>query len=176
MSNTKSVVGTVVLSTAAAAASVFLYQSISEYGFQGTLRYIWEGEPYNPRIRTFLNTLEKAAKEITKQQSTIASIEEALERARLNSVDGASSTQVAKIWVETFRPKNLEKALAQLDNDIDKISSMVDGVVLAGDDSAGAELVKNKKKSLSKNLLLAGERTDALLASYKVLQEDSTPQ
>ena len=78
--------------------------------------------------------------------------------------------------METFRPKNLEKCLAQLDNEIDKISARVDGIVLAGDASSGADIVKKKKKNLSKNLLLAGERTDALLASYKVLQEDSTPQ
>lgn len=176
MPSAKGIIGTIALSTAAAATSFFLYQSVTEYGVEGTMRYIWEGEPYSPRIREYLNTLEKAATDLEKQQATIAAIEEALERARLNSVDGASTMEVAKVWVETFRPKNLEKCLAQLDNEIDKISARVDGIVLAGDASSGADIVKKKKKNLSKNLLLAGERTDALLASYKVLQEDSTPQ
>jgi hypothetical protein len=148
---------------------------VSQYGWDGTLRYIWEGDPYSPKVRHYMETLDDADQSRKSQERLIAAIEEALERARLDSIDDTKTTrEIVKAWITIFRPKNLEKSLSQLDTVLDKLAAKVDGILIsAADNSRVFQELKRRKKLLSKQLVLAMERTDALLASYRILQEQS---
>jgi hypothetical protein len=68
----------------------------------------------------------------------------------------------------------LEKALAGLDSKLDKVAAKIDGVLLSKTNSSShkVEELKKKKKLLSKKLVVDMERCDALMASYKVLQDE----
>jgi hypothetical protein len=44
--------------TVGVAVSIWLYQSVKNHGWEGTLRYIWEGEYYPEDIRSALELLE----------------------------------------------------------------------------------------------------------------------
>jgi hypothetical protein len=162
--------------TLSVAASYWMYQSVSEYGLEGTFRYIWEGDPYTPAIREYVETLEQAEKSRVTQELRINAIEEALERARLDSVDDVRTTkEVVRLWMANYAPKNLEKSLADLSNLLDRLAAQVDGIVLSkGDANASSHVLqelKRRKKLLSKQLVLDMERCDVLTASYQVLQE-----
>jgi hypothetical protein len=173
MSSTRNAIAVTATAAITAVTSYWLYQSASQYGWDGTLRYIWEGDPYSPKVRHYMETLDKADESIKSQERLIAAIEEALERARLDSIDDTKTTkEIVKAWVANFRPKNLEKSLSQLDTELDKMAAKVDGILIA-DNSRVFQELKRRKKLISKQLVLAMERTDALLASYQILQEQS---
>jgi hypothetical protein len=178
MSSTRNAIAVTATAAITAATSYWLYQSVCQYGWDGTLRSIWEGDPYSPKVRQFMKTLDESDESRKTQERLIAEIEEALERARLDSIDDTKTTkEIVKTWLANFRPKNLEKSLSQLDTVLDKLAAKVDGISISASDGADTSSVfqelKRRKKLLSKQLVLAMERTDALLASYQVLQEQS---
>jgi hypothetical protein len=176
MSSTRNAIAVTATASITAAVSYWIYQSASQYGWEGTLRYIWEGDPYSPKVRHCMETLDEADKSRKSQERLIAAIEEALERARLDSIDDTKITkEIVGAWLANFRPKNLEKSLSQLDSALDKLAAKVDGILISAQDgnSRVFQELKRRKKLLSKQLVLAMERTDALLASYQVLQEQS---
>lgn len=150
-------------------------QLVREYGFKGALRYIWEGEAYSSDIQTLLNTLNDAQEGRDTQESRLSAIEEALERARLDSVDDARATKAIVLrWIENYRPNNLETTLADLSDKLDKLASKVDSVALSEayvDSPRVLQDIRRRKKLLSKQLVLDMERCDAFLACYHVLRE-----
>ena len=165
--------------------AMYLKQSVDEYGWEGTLRYIWEGDAYTPELRNCVDTLEDAEIQRSLQESRIHTMEAALELARLNTVDDRrTSTEIVQQWMEYFAAEcpsmTLERTLADVSDKLDKIASKIDGVVLSSsinDSSSTSELIqqiKKRKKLLSKTIVLDMERCDALMASYQVLKEQST--
>lgn len=139
------------------------------------MRYIWEGDPYTPDIRNYIDSLEQAEKSRVTYGIRINAIEEALERARLDSVDDAkTSKEIVRLWVAYYAPQNLEKSLADLSHRLDRLAAQVDGITLGHfhSDSHTVKDLKRRKKLLSKQLVLHMERCDALLASYQVLGEE----
>lgn len=173
-----------VVAAAAAAAATYYYllrPSIEEYGWEGTLRYIWEGDAYTEHIRQYVDTLEDAEVERSVQESRIHGMETALELARLDSVDNDRriSKDVVDRWIVHYSPDgNLERTLADVSAVLDKLAAKVDGVVLSSslssDDNADTTLmrqIKQRKRILSKVLVNDMERCDALVASFQVLQE-----
>jgi hypothetical protein len=175
------------IATAAATVTVgivgamYLKQSIDEYGWEGTLRYIWEGDAYTPQLRNCVDTLEDAEIQRSVQESRIHTMESALELARLNTVDDRrTSKEIVQQWMEYFASEcptmSLERTLADVSDKLDKIASKIDGVVLSAsdDDDTTSDLIqqiKRRKKLLSKTIVLDMERCDALMASYQVLKE-----
>ena len=182
--------------SAAAAASYWMYQTVSSYGWEGTLRYIWEGDPYSPRVREFMDILDDCENSKQQQEEVIWNIEEALERARLDSIDddlpvvatrtaadssssssATTNKEVVRLWIRNFAPigGDLERSLAQLSHVLDELAAQVDSILVSmevgADNSQTWNEIKKRKKLLSKQLVLDMERTDALMASYKVLQE-----
>ena len=179
--------------SAAAVASYWVYQSVSSYGWEGTLRYIWEGDPYIPRVREYIEILESCESSKIRQEELIWNIEECLERARLDSVDDDTHTaestpstatattvttkEVVRLWVKNFSPigGDLVRKLAQLSHSLDSLAAQVDSILVSTEDAADNSRtwidIKKRKKLLSKQLVLAMERTDALMAAYKVLLE-----
>lgn len=161
---------------AVAAGAIFHKTLVEEYGWEGAIRYIWDGEPYPPTIQALLDVLAQAEKSRSAQVARLNAIEEALERARLDSVDDVKTNkEIVRRWAENYRPTNLEKALAEQSNILDKLAAQVDAVILAGKESDGNSRVvhdiKRRKKLLSKQLVLDMERCDAFVACYQVLHE-----
>lgn len=164
--------------TLTAAASYMLYRSIQEYGWSGTIRYIWVGDPYPDLAREYLQLLEKAAKSRSKEEKRLNEIEEALDRARLDSVDDTithqnkTTKEIVMAWIANY--PGLEKALAQSSHTLDRVAAQVDGVLLSKVDSNSkiSQNLKRRKKHLSKQLVLDMELCDALMVSYQVLQEE----
>jgi hypothetical protein len=156
----------------AAAASYMLYHSVSEYGWNGTIMLIWEGDPYTEQAREYLEILDSATRIQERQELEINIIEEALERARLDSVDDKDSISTKELWANYY-PSHLEKVLVGMSDKLDKVAAKVDGVLLSSRlDSAPQvfQKIRQKKKLLSKQLVLNMERCDALMASYEILQ------
>jgi hypothetical protein len=157
------------------ALGTFYKTLVCQYGWQGAFRLLWEGEPYSPRIQSLLDSLADAEKAIVKQEARMNAIEEALDRARLDSVDDAKvSKAIVKRWVENYHPKNLEKSIAELSSTLDKLAAQVDAVILSSSDiKQNCRLIqddiKQRKKTLSKQLVAAMERCDEYMACFQVL-------
>jgi hypothetical protein len=192
MSNNSRPIILVAATAASAAASFWLYKSVTSYGWEGTLRYVWEGDPYTPQVREYIDILDRVDDSRLHQESLIWTIEEALERARLDSVDDSETSsspksatdklsttnEIVLLWMSNFETVgrgDLEKNLAHLSTVLDKLAAQVDGVLVGAKDGADSSQtwteLKRRKKLLSKQLVLAMERADALLASFQVLQE-----
>ncbi|KAG7370259.1 hypothetical protein IV203_028005 [Nitzschia inconspicua] len=167
-------------------AGIVLYKTTKDYGWEGTLRYLWEGDVYSPELRHLVDTLEDAEIERSLQESRVHALEAALDLARLNSVDGQSSKEILRAWVDCFAAEtatgsaSLERTLADVSDKLDKIAAKVDGIVLSGSamsySSSNKDLVdriKARKKLLSKSIVMDMERCDVLMGSYQVMQEES---
>ena len=159
-----------------AAGVVLCEKLVKEYGWEGALRYVWEGEPYPSKSQELLDSIVETEKARLTLDSLLNAIEEALERARLDSFGDARTTKVIVLrWIENYRPRSLEKTLAEISESLDKLAGRVDSVVVAGadaeDNSRIIGEIRRRKKVLSKQLVLDMERCDAFIACYQVLQE-----
>ncbi|KAG7336790.1 hypothetical protein IV203_032376 [Nitzschia inconspicua] len=166
-------------------AGIVLYKTTKDYGWEGTLRYLWEGDVYSPELRHLVDTLEDAEIERSLQESRIHAMEAALDLARLNSVDGQSSKEILRAWVDCFAAEtatgsaSLERTLADVSDKLDKIAAKVDGIVLCGSTMSNSSIkdlvdrIKARKKLLSKSIVMDMERCDVLMGSYQVMQEES---
>ncbi len=162
---------------AALTAGVIFHQTlVVKYGWEGALRFVWEGEPYSPRIQAILDSLSEAEKSRVAQEARMNSIEEALERARLDSIDDVrTSKAIVNRWAANYGPLNLEKSLAELSATLDRLAAKVDAVILSSSDidknARVVQEIKQRKKLLSKQLVLDMERCDAFMSCYQVLHE-----
>ena len=159
-----------VAATAVLVAGAVLYRTVVlEYGWGGTIRYVWVGEPYSPQIQSIRGSLNDAEEKRALYQSRLSGIEEAFERARLDSVDDsvvvrwlpATKNRATKAivlrWVDYYKPRNLEIALGELSAALDKLAAEVDAVALSGTDADATtrvvQEIKRRKKLLSKQLV-----------------------
>lgn len=134
---------------------------VSEHGYEGALSYIWEGDPHLG-IRDRLDALEEVEGQASKQEKKLVRMEEALERSHLDSIDAADTSSVIAVW-QSHLPASfdLRTKLALLSSDFDKMAAKVDGVV-----SGGSDILKTKKRTLSRRLVELMERVDALISSF----------
>lgn len=182
--------GAAVTVAAGVATYLILHRSVEEYGWEGTWRYIWEGDAYSEQVRRdVVDVLEEVEVGRSVQEARLHGMETALERARLDGVDDVddgddrrTSRDTVERWIVNYAPDgNLERTLGDVSDMLDRLAARVDGVVLppAADDrdgSAGSQLmqqIRKRKKLLSKVLVNDMERCDALVASFQVLQEQS---
>jgi hypothetical protein len=174
------ILASAVVAATAIGVGTFLLKSLPEYGWEGTMRYIWEGDAYSPELRDVADTLEDAEIARSLQESRIHAMETALDLARLNSIDGQSLKEIVENWVDCFATDNgggqsLERTLADVSDKLDKIAAKVDGVSLSSFMSKNnkelVERIQKRKKLLSKNIVLDMERCDVLTGSYQVLRE-----
>jgi hypothetical protein len=154
------VVGTVVVA-GTAAASWWMYQSIQQYGWEGTLRLIWEGDPYSPDVREAIDKLDGAERSIEKQEKILNTLETSLQRACLDSVDDGIVVAEWIVVYTTATGQDLYNDLVRIDNDLDKLAASVDSVL-----SSSVDDIKKRKKLLSKQIVAMMERADYLLQSY----------
>jgi hypothetical protein len=167
-----------------AAASYLIYQAVSQYGWNGTLWYVWEGEPFSPRVRASMETLEQAGQKLHILENLIDAIElysyfqrhEAASESAprlLDSIDDDSEYSSALIkeigrvwWMADFSPPTLKTTLIKLKYTLDKLAAKVDGVPPCH----GQQDLKRRKRVLSKQIVLAMKRADKIFTFCKVLQ------
>ena len=139
---------------------------VHRYGFGGALRFIWEGDPHPESIREQLSSLRTAEKDIKRHVKIVATLEEGLQRARLDTIDDSDASAILDLWKQNL-PKNLQDLrtrLALLSTDLDKVASRLDQVLPP---QIGGEEVGQRKKSLSKSVVTLMERADALIDFFK---------
>jgi hypothetical protein len=113
--------------------------------------------------------LDEADKSRKSQERLLANIEGTLMRARYDSDYGTKTTK--ENWTTNFRPRDLRSTLAELDTNMFNLVAKVDGVLIYGvgdgpDSAHVLQELKERKQLLSKHLVQAMERIDALLEAY----------
>jgi hypothetical protein len=142
-------------------SSYWTYQLVNSYGWEGSLRYIWDGDPEPQRLRDRKGTLLKVEKKLNRITTVLSSLEEGLERARLDSVDGLDPSHIRELWAHNVPNKDLRQNLALLSYDLDQIASTIDQIV-----SSGEENIKAIKKTLSSRVVELMGRADLLIVAY----------
>jgi len=137
------------------------YRLVRQHGWQGALYYVWDGDPTLPYLRDRIAVLSSTEEKLEKKQLTISGLEEALQRARLDTIDGADMTDVRQLWAKYSRSKDLRQKLALLSHDLDQLAATLDRIESANDTS-----VQAKKKKLSSSVVLLMERTDQLITAF----------
>ena len=162
-----------------------LNRSVREHGWEGTLRLIWEGDPYDSDLRDAVDKLEEAELDLLatyRIDDRLKGLETTLDACTSSSPD---NTRLDKLWNQTWmehadnctsnndRPLTIERTLGDMSDRLDKIAAKIDGVILSSHQSNNflAQRVKDRKKRLSKAIVSEMERCDALMASYQVLKE-----
>jgi hypothetical protein len=153
-----------ILTTAAAVIGVQLawmsWRLVSNYGFDGALRLIWEGDHLLPEIREAMDTLDQIENDqLPKKQRKCQALETVLEGASLDSVDGGEVEVDTIVPTKTVVSGKIRTDLSGLSDAVDKLAFKVDSVESHGD----AE-VRQRKKALSKHLVILMERVDSLIS------------
>ncbi len=183
-----------VAATAVAAyAGYELNRSVQKHGWEGALRLIWEGDPYDPDLRDAVDRLEDAEFDLLathRIDDRLKGLERTLDEATTSS-SFTPEVPVYQLWNQAWmedpenkvgeddRPLTIERTLGYMSDRLDKIAARIDGVILSSaSDKSGtsnntflAQRVKERKKKLSRAIVSEMERCDALLASYQVLKE-----
>lgn len=157
------VAGVVVLGAAGISVVWWMYDNVNKYGWEGTLRYVWEGDHYTPDVRTAMDTLASKETTLAVYESMLECMEESLARGRLNSVDGS---EILQAWKSAHTPMNLEKDLARVSHGLDGAAAQVDAVFSSHIDA------RKKKKLLSQKVVGLMSRADKLMGQYRT--EDTT--
>jgi hypothetical protein len=152
--------GATATATATIAVSIWIYRCIQEYGCEGLVNYIWEGDPYTPETRAEMDRLDKAIKTVTKLEKKLERLEESLARGELSTVDDGCDDQLLIQWTLAYFPGNLETDLAACSDGLDKVAFKVDSI-------ESPKEVRQKKKETSRRIVVLMERTDELVNSYK---------
>ena len=174
-----------------------LNRSVQKFGWEGTLRLIWEGDPYDPDLRDAVDKLEDAEFDLRatyRIDDRLKGLEESLDTATATATS-STTHGIDMLWNQTWmdhpanrlgskdNPLTIERTIADMSDRLDKIAARVDGVILSSaltnekDDNKCtsniylATRVKARKKNLSMAIVAEMERCDALLASYQVLRE-----
>jgi hypothetical protein len=145
-------------------SSYWIYHCVSEYGFDGAIRYMWEGDPFPEKIRAYLDVLDDVEQSLEHEVNLLCSLEEGLERAELDCIDDSSPASVLKTWQSNCPIQDLQMQLAKLSYELDQYASRVDQVILSDEDQA---IIKQRKKAQSKRIVRFMERTDRLFTFYQ---------
>lgn len=152
-----------------------LNRSLQEYGWEGTLRLIWEGDPYDPNLRDAVNKLEDTEFDLRatyRIDDRLNGLEEALDTATANASSSVSNAAaVNMIWNQAWmnHPANrtrgtmsrncsndaitVEHTLADISDRLDKIAARVDGVILSFATTSSLDKIEASKKFTKINFL-----------------------
>ena len=189
-------IGLFAATVVAAYAGYELKRCISKNGWEGTLRLVWEGDPYPEYLRDAVDTIEDAEFDLRatyRIDDRLRGLEESLDTATSHVSSSASSSSDAtidKLWNDTWignpanssasnygsNPLNIQQTLADISDRLDKIAERVDSVVLSSvsdgtNNNFLEQCVRERKKKLSKAIVSNMERCDALLASLQVFRD-----
>ena len=144
-------------------STYWFYKFVQSYGWCGTLRYIWEGDPLSREIRQLVDILQAVSQSLDKIGVAILTLEKELERARLDSIDGASPADILNLWRTNlhYTEHDLRKHLATVSHDLDVMASKVDQIPTK-------EEVRQRKKELSSHTVLLMARADRLIEFFTI--------
>jgi hypothetical protein len=157
---------TIALSSVVTVSAFCLYQCVSQYGWEGTYWYIWEGSPYPPQVREEFCTLDDVEDSLEAEARILDRLEEAYERAQLDSIDGASDATLLELWNINLPKRNLEKLITRVNYNLDLYASKVDAVP-----SSKQSDLKIRKKKLSSRVVELMKRADVYVAHYQAGQQ-----
>lgn len=143
-------------------SSYWCYRLVRQYGWDGALRYIWEGDPLPRDVRECVDALENASKGLTEQETIILLLEEGLERAHLDTVDESGHAAILDAW-----RTNLPLAQPDIRGDLAKASAALDQLAADIDQVPNQETVRPTKKDLSHRVVALMERIDVLIDFFK---------
>jgi hypothetical protein len=138
------------------------YRLVRRYGWEGALRYIWEGDPLPHDVRECIDTLEKASKGLEEQETVISSLEEGLERAHLDTVDESSHAAILEAW-----RVNLPRTQQDIRGNLAMASAKLDTLAADIDQVENKETVRQTKKDLSRRVVDLMVRIDLLIDFFK---------
>ena len=161
---------TLAVTSVTVTSTYFLYQCVSQYGWEGTYWYIWEGDPYPPNVREEFHALDQVETSLRKEERSLDRLEEAYERAKLDSVDGSSEALIVTLWdtnlLNSYKKKKnamtLEKLLAKVSYNLDQYAAKIDSVP-----SKKHRDLKPRKKEISNQIVQLMQRADVYVARYK---------
>lgn len=152
-------------------SSYWLYRNIRNYGVEGTLRILWEGDPCTDEERSCLDKIQLIQQKIDTSEAAINILEEGLERAKLDSVDlgdAVDSSMILDSWQKNTSSSDLRSEIGLLSYNLDKIAADIDGLaVLEHND------IRKKKKQLSSVIVAMMDRVDQMIAIFEQLQQSS---
>lgn len=171
-----SLVTTVALSSVATLSAVCLYQCVSQYGWEGTFWYLWEGSPYPPDVREEFRTLDDVEDSLEAETRILDRLEEAYQRAQLDSLDEGASVDAnfLELWNGNLPKRNLEKLLTRINHNLDWYASKVDAIVTSSSSISQQQQhsdLKIRKKKLSSRIVELMKRADIYVAHYQVGQQ-----
>jgi hypothetical protein len=155
--------------------AIWFIRLVSLYGFDGTMRIIWEGSPYQPRVRERMEELDEVQDEVDDlDQSILTSLERRfqtmLRSEESRALNPVSSTASHDVLIRQEKESDLRVELAGLSDELDKLAARVDAV------ASGTDLdVKVRKKAISSNIVEIMGRTDRLLEMHMSYFEASNP-
>jgi len=153
-----------------------LYQSVTQYGWEGTLNYIWLGDPFpHSPIFEYLKLVVEMESFLDKEDNRLSEIESALQRAEAEIGTGDKHTTtrgLVLLWIRNY--PGLEKVLGEISYKLDKLAAQVDGILLANVNSNARKVqdLRSKRKELSRKAVSCMERCDALMTAFNVLLDE----
>ena len=147
-------------------SSYWIYQCVQAYGWNGTVRYIWEGDPLSQEVRQFFDILKAVSQSLDVLNADISTLEEALERARLDTIDEMNSAVILQYWRANLHhtAHDIRKDLAKVSSDLDVLASKIDQI-------PSKDEVRPQKKELSSRTVLLMARADRLIAFFTTATE-----
>jgi hypothetical protein len=170
---TTRLVATTALSTLAIAIpTYYLLRLVKLHGWHGTWNLVWQGDPHI-HARTQLDDLDQLEHDVQVESSVVSHTETAWERAQLDSIDAASERSVVQLWEHYVSMVDLRTHLALLSDRLDTCAARVDQVP-SNNVAWGAttyQLVRQRKRTLSRSIVALMERVDYLMAVYNHAHE-----
>jgi hypothetical protein len=141
-----SVAVTAVVTVGAGAVTYWLVDSLWNHGWDGTLQYIWEGDPYSPQMRIHVDSILLVKQSMARDEQAI----ESLEQQWQSSLSSESSSLV------------LSKELGRLSYELDQYAYQLDQVRFSS--QWRYRYWKSQRKELATRLVALMERVDQLIA------------
>ena len=175
-SSSLTTVALVATAVVVAYAGYELNRSVQVHGWEGTLRLIWEGDPYDPDLRDAVDKLEKVEFDLLatfRIYDRLQGLEESLDTATsIASSSPSTAAAVDRLWNQAWmdhpanrsssykfgsggdNPITVERTLADMSDRLDKMAARVDEVIFS---SASTSSVNDEKadKSGKSNSFLA---------------------
>jgi len=133
---------------------------VCAHGWPGAFWLVWHGSPYAPDLRERLELYDCLEETLQDRTSQVENLEDSLQQAK--SLTEHSTSRLLGKWMSLLETNDLQKLLARISHDLDKLASQVDEV-----HSEGAPEVKRRKKNISGLVVHLMERVDFLITEYK---------
>jgi hypothetical protein len=153
-----------------ATATGLLVHNVAKHGLQGAWNLVWKGDA-DADIRESLDALQELEIQLLDLCQVLALLEEGLDRAHLDSLDSATTASIVESWSTRMYAslnKDLQVVLGGLSASFDRLAAQVDAVIVPSNLRKDRyEMVRGKKRDLSRRIVIWMERVDYIVVYYK---------